>query len=351
MTMRTAKSLPLLLLLAAVPRIVRADPASLSEVFKRVDPAVVEIHVRETDVPMAPGGRPVRVATLGSGVLISADGKILTAAHVVQTADVIEVQLLSGETLRAKVLSSEESADTALLQLERPPRAPFVATMGDSDDVKVGDEVFVIGAPLGVSHTLTVGHISGRRGTNATFNGMWPTEFFQTDAAINHGSSGGPLFNMRGEVIGIVSGILTTSGGSEGLGFAVTSKVARQLQQTKWFWSGVDGYLLPGDLAQVFNVPPPATGLLLQRVAADSPAGRMGLRGGTMRAAVAGEDLIVGGDIVLEVLGIPISEPNSAATIRKRLTSLAPGEMVSVTVLRRGRTVTLKTAEIAPTAR
>jgi S1-C subfamily serine protease len=350
MTRRTLLVLPLLLWIGALSHVVRAG-SSLSEVFRRVNPAVVEIHVRETDVPRSPGEGPLRVASLGSGVLISADGKILTAAHVVQTAEVIEVQLVSGEILRAKVLSSEQSADTALLQLERPPGGSLVATIGDSDKVAVGDEVFVIGAPLGVSHTLTVGHISGRRGTNATFDGMWPTEFFQTDAAINPGNSGGPLFNMRGEVIGIVSGILTTSGGSEGLGFAVTSKVARHLQQTRWFWSGVDGYLLPGGLARVFNVPPPATGLLLQRVAPDSPAGRMGLRGGTMRAALAGEDLIVGGDIVLAVLGIPISEPGSEATIRERLAGLAPGEMVSVTVLRRGKTVTLSTAEIAPTAR
>jgi serine protease Do len=350
MTTRTALSLPMLLWIGAVPHVVRADTRSLSEVFKRVDPAVVEIHVRETEVPRTPGGPPVSVSSLGSGVLISPDGKVLTAAHVVQTADVIEVQLLTGETLRAKVLSSDETADTALLQLERPPRASLVAAIGNSDDVSVGDDVFVIGAPLGVSHTLTVGHISGRRGTNATFNGMWPTEYFQTDAAINQGNSGGPLFNMRGEVIGIITGILSRSGGSEGLGFAVTSKVARQLQQARWFWSGVDGYLLSGDIAQVFNVPPPSAGLLLQRVAADSPAERMVLRGGTMRAAIAGEELIVGGDIVLDVLDIPLSEPNSAATIRRRLTSLSPGDTVTVTVLRRGKMITLKTTEIAPQA-
>jgi S1-C subfamily serine protease len=350
MTMRAALSFPILLWFGAVPHAVCADTPSLSQVFRRVDPSVVEIHVLETDVPERPGGQPVRVAVLGSGVLIAPDGKVLTAAHVVQTADVIEVQFLTGETLRATVLSSEESADTALLQLERPPKAPIVAAFGDSDDVSIGDEVFVIGAPLGVSHTLTVGHISGRRRTNATFDGISPTEYFQTDASINHGNSGGPLFNMRGEIIGIVAGIVSTSGGSEGLGFAVTSKVARQIQQGGLFWSGVDGYLLAGDMAQVFNVPPPGMGLLLQRVAADSPAERLGLRGGTMRATIADEDLIVGGDIILEILGISLSEPNSGAAIRERLTSLSPGEKVTATVLRRGRMVALQTTAIAPQA-
>jgi S1-C subfamily serine protease len=341
MTRRTALSLPVLLWLCGVPYAVRAEAASLSEVFRHVDPSVVEIHVRETDVPRVPGGRPVSMSGLGSGVLISSDGKILTAAHVVQTADVIEVKFVTGETLHARVLSSAETADLALLQLERPPEDPKVATIGDPDDVRVGDEVFVVGAPLGVSHTLTAGHISGRRRINATISGLWPTEFFQTDAPINEGNSGGPLFNMRGEVIGIVSFILSRKGGSEGLGFAITSKAARNLLQAKWFWSGVDGYPLTGDLAQVFNVPPPGTGLLLQRVVAGSPGERLGLRGGTMRATIGDEDLIVGGDIILEVLGIRLSEPNSEVAIRDRLTSLPPGDPVTATILRAGKLVTL----------
>src|SRR2546428_13848763 len=219
-------------------------------------------------------GSPVSVGGLGSGVLISPDGKILTAAPVVQTADAIEVEFLTGEPLRAPVLSSEPSADVALLQLEKAPRGPFVAKIGDSDSVEIGAPVFVVGAPLGASHTLTVGYISARRKPNATLSGMSRAEFFQTDAAINQGNSGGPLFNMQGEVIGIVSYILSHSGGSEGLGFAVTSKVARQLLEQKSFWSGVSGYMLSGDLAQGFNVPPPGGGPPGAAVAAGSPAPR-----------------------------------------------------------------------------
>jgi serine protease Do len=326
--------------------VVFAQP--LSEVFKRVNPAVVEIHTRDVDLPPVPTGQPVSVAGLGSGVLISADGKVLTAAHVVQTANEIEVEFLTGEVLKARVLSSEPTADVAVLQLEKLPKGPFVAKIGDSDAVEIGEEAFVVGAPLGASHTLTAGHISARRRPNATFSGMSRAEFFQTDAAINQGNSGGPMFNMNGEVIGIVSHILSHSGGSEGLGFAVTSKVARQLLEQKSFWSGVNGYMLQGDLAQVFNVPPPGVGLLVQRVAEGSPAERLGLRGGTTRATIGDEELVVGGDIILSVLGVPLTEPSSLSLIRQKITSLQPTESVAVTILRGGKTMTLTTSAQPP---
>src|SRR2546425_2083419 len=325
-----------------------ADQA-LSDVFKRVNPAVVEIHTKETDVARGGIAQQVSVAGLGSGVLISADGKILTAAHVVQTADAIEVEFLTGETLRARVLSSEPSADVALLQLEKAPRAPFVAKIGDSDAVEIGSPVFVVGAPLGASHTLTVGYISARRKPNATLSGMSRAEFFQTDAAINQGNSGGPLFNMQGEVIGIVSHILSHSGGSEGLGVAVTSKVARQLLEQKSFWSGVSGYMLSGDLAQVFNVPAPGVGLLVQRVATGSPADRLGLKAGSTRASIGDEDLVVGGDIILAVLGISLSQPSALTVIRQKITDAQPNDPIDVTVLRGGKVITL-TAKAQPPA-
>jgi len=151
------------------------------------------------------------------------------------------------------------------------------------------------------------------------------------------------MFNMQGEVIGIVSYILSHSGGSEGLGFAVTSKVARQLMEQKSFWSGVSGYMLSGDLAQVFNIPPPGIGLLVQRVAAGSPADRLGLKAGSIKATIGEEDLIVGGDIILGILGISLSGPNSLTIIRQKITSLNPGDAVTVMVLRGGVPVTLTT--------
>jgi len=335
------------LLLAGSGPIPAADP-TLPEVFRKVNPAVVEIHTRGTDVAWDGMSRQVSVAGLGSGVLISPEGKILTAAHVVQTADDIVVEFLTGEKLKARVVSSAPIADVALLQLERPPRGPFVAKLGDSDTAEVGDPVFVVGAPLGVSHTLTVGHISGRRSPNTTFSGMTRAEYFQTDAAVNQGNSGGPMFNMQGEVIGIVSYILSRSGGSEGLGFAITSNVASQLMlEGGSFWSGVSGYILTGELAQVFNVPPPGIGVLVQRIAAGSPAERVGLRAGTLRATIGDEELIVGGDIVLAIQGTPLAGAGGFGTARQTMSELKPGDSVTVTVLRGGKTMTL-TATVEP---
>jgi serine protease Do len=276
-------------------------------------------------------------------VLISTDGKVLTAAHVVQTADAVAVEFSDGALIKASVLTSDPAADVALLQLERVPADVQPATLGDSDKGEVGDEIFVVGAPLGISHTLTVGHISARRRPNTTFGSMEAAELFQTDAAINQGNSGGPMFNLAGEVIGVVSRIVSRSGGSEGLGFVVTSNMAKRLLfAAPTVWSGVEGYLLTGDTARVFNVPVTHAGLLVQRVARGSPAERFDLRGGNLPAVVAGEELIVGGDIVLAVEGISLDAQNAYENIRQRMIQIRDNNgSLHVTALRAGVIVEL----------
>jgi hypothetical protein len=149
------------------------------------------------------------------------------------------------------------------------------------------------------------------------------------------------MFNMDGEVIGIVSQILTVSGGSDGLGFAVTSNVARRLLEEKSFWSGLGSHVLSGDLANVFNVPPPGVGLLVQRIAAGSPAELAGLREGTIRARIGDEELIVGGDIVLSIMGISVDRPDYLAAVREAAALARPGQKVEVVVLRGGSIVRL----------
>ena len=192
---------------------------SVGDLFERVNSSVVEIATQEREIAPQGGNQFISVAGLGSGVLISEDGLILTAAHVIQAADTIKVRFLNGEIVEADVLASEPSADVALVQVKKVPEDLHVAELADSDEVEVGDKVFVIGAPLGVSHTLTVGHLSARRAPNSLAGSMLSTELLQTDAAINPGNSGGPMFNMEGQVIGIVSHIISLSGGAEGLGF------------------------------------------------------------------------------------------------------------------------------------
>ena len=173
---------------------------------------------------------------------------------------------------------------------------------------------------------------------------MLTAEFFQTDAAINRGNSGGPMFNLNGEVIGIVSSILSQSGGSDGLGFAVTSNITRRLLLDEpSVWSGLDGYLLTGEVARAFNLPAGfEAGLLVQRVALGSLADQLGVRGGTFTAAFGDEELLLGGDVILAVEGIAIGGPDAYERIRHRMIELrAAGGTVHVTLLRGGETLEL----------
>jgi S1-C subfamily serine protease len=320
---------------------VPAAAESLSQVFRRVNGSVVLVRTREREVADEGESRFTNVTGVGSGVLVSRGGHVITAAHVVHVADEVVVESVDGERVRARVIASEPDADVALLQLERVPRGAVVARLADSDTVAVGDEVFVVGAPYGIGHTLTAGHVSARHKPNTVYSAMARAEFFQTDAAINQGNSGGPMFNEAGEVIGIVSHIISKSGGFEGLGFAVTSNMARRLLlEEKSFWTGLSGYLLTGDLAGVLNLPQPA-GLLVQRVAAHSPSAEVGLRGGSLRATINGVPLTLGGDIILEVQGIPIAEDATYERIQADLSRLHPGSRVTITVLRAGRQVEL----------
>lgn len=318
-----------------------ARAGSLSQVFKSVGEAVVVVRTSERVMARDSLGKMVSVAGLGSGVLVSADGKVVTAAHVVQTADAVVVEFPGGVRVNAQVAASDPAADVALLQLEQVPPGATPAKFGDSDRAEIGDQVFVVGAPLGITHTLTVGHISARRNPNATFG---VTELFQTDAAINQGNSGGPMFNMQGEVIGIVSHIVSRSGGSDGLGFVVTSNMARRLLFAEpSVWSGLEGYLLTGDVARAFNLPAAAeAGLLVQRVAAGSPAARLGLLGGNLPAQFGEEELTLGGDVILAVDGIAIDAPGAYERIRQRMIDVRDaGGSIRVTVLRGGATVEL----------
>jgi serine protease Do len=318
-----------------------ASAQQLRDLFRRLSPSVVVVRTLEKALAPEPGGGLVTAGGLGSGTIISADGKILTAAHVVQTADRVGVELKDGRFFTAKVVASAPRADVALLKLDDPPGNLVPARLGNSDLLETGDDVVVIGAPFGLSYTLTAGHVSGRLRPKGTINGS-AMEFIETDASINQGNSGGPMFSLQGELIGVVSHILTQSGGFEGLGFAVSSNVAEKLLlSTASFWTGVDGFLLTGDLARVFNVPQSA-GLLIQQMADGSPGALLGLRAGTLQVKIGDQELILGGDIVLEVGGIPVSE-NSAAEDRAEgyLRALPLGAPIEVRVLRAGKVLTL----------
>lgn len=337
-----AKFLLLLFSLAGTWTNAAACDDSLSAAFKRVGPAVVIIHTAGRAIAPQSGGRMMSVANLGSGVLIDADGKVITAAHVVQTADSVSVEFPGDVMVNARIIAADAAADVALLQLDWVPSGIVPAQLGDSDKAEVGDEVFVVGAPLGIGHTLTVGHLSARRKPNATFGGIAPTEFFQTDAAINQGNSGGPMFDLDGKVIGIVSHIVSKSGGSEGLGFVVTSNMAKRLLfDEASVWSGIEGYLLAGELAQAFNIPEGKAGLLVQTVARGSTAEQLGLRGGSVPARINEEYLLLGGDVILSVDGIGLGDPGAYENIRRHLVEVRKSAGFGLSVLRGGKTIEL----------
>jgi len=317
---------------------------SLSKAFQEVDRAVVMILTTGREYSKVRPGKQVATSGLGSGVIISKDGLVMTAAHVVQVADEVVVEFLGGERVSAKVVGAATLADVALLKLNDLPEEIVPAELGDSDNVSIGEEIFVVGAPYGVTHTLTVGHISGRRVPKTFCNQIMPVEFLQTDAAINQGNSGGPMFSMDGKVIGIVSHFLSQSGGFEGLGFAASINTAKELLlRQRPFWTGLEVYAVSGALAKALNVPQ-ESGLLIQRVADGSPGHYLGLRPGMIRIRIGNEEILIGGDIILEIHGIVISaNPEQSCRIRETMAETADGDLIDVKVLREGKTMHLST--------
>jgi serine protease Do len=346
-----ARLLAVIFTFSALSAAAQGPTPPLREVFRRVRPAVVVIATRQKE--LAPEGRRgfVDMQGLGSGVVISEAGQVLTAAHVVQTAEQIVVSFSESVVVPARVVASSLTSDVALLQLEKVPPGLVAARLGDSNRVEIGDQVFVVGHPFGLDYTLTTGVLSARRRPKKTAGTMTLREIFQTDAAINQGNSGGPMFNMQGEVVGIVSALVSKSGGFEGLGFATPSNVARSLLlDQKGFWTGVDGYFVDGEMAGVLNLPQPA-GFLVERVAGNSPGSQLGLHPGSFRVTIEGETVLLGGDVILEVLGIPILDEAARERIPVALGRLSAGDLLTVKVLREGKVVELSSRVPAPDKR
>jgi serine protease Do len=337
------KVLAVMLAAAMLPAVAPAAHAqsqsqSLDDLFTRVSPSVVVVRSKGRDVS---AGGVTRFNETGSGVLISSDGRVMTAAHVVNGMDEITVEGIGGEVVRATIISANAAADVSLLQLERVTKAMRVARTGDSDTMRVGQQVMVVGAPYGLAYSMSVGWISARWPPGTIFPDMPLAEFLQTTATINTGNSGGPVFNMAGEVIGIVSQNISKSGGSEGLGFIVTTNSARTLLvPRKVFWGALQGLLLTGRLATVFNVPAPA-GFLVKTVAQGSMAWNMGLQGADGIVTIAGKEIPVGGDIILSVEDIPVVSEENIEKIRNTLAGMAPGAPVKMNVLRAGKIIEL----------
>jgi serine protease Do len=260
---------------------------------------------------------------LGSGIIMDAQGHILTNYHVVGGATDIQVLLASGEQYPAKVVGTDPKTDLAVIRISAKKALPFVS-FGDSDKVKVGEWVVAIGHPRGLDQTVTQGIISAKHRTGITEPSTYQ-DFLQTDAAINPGNSGGPLLNLRGEVIGVNAVIVSESGGFEGIGFAIPSNmalyIARQLiahGTTERGWLGVTVQDLTPELAKSFGVPG-TKGALVAEVVKGGPAEKAGLRKG---------------DVIIAYQGKEISD---SSILRNEVATSTIGQEATVSVLRNGK--------------
>jgi serine protease Do len=314
-----------------------------SDIFQSVDSAVVLIHTEEVSNKMSTSGIVrTKDESLGSGSIISADGRILTAAHVVHSADKVSIELKDGRMLPASVISTVVAADLALVQIDEPPEDLIYVSLGNSDDVRIGEEVFVVGSPYGLKHTLTVGHLSGRRTMKDPM--AWAElEFLQTDAAINHGNSGGPLFSPSGKLIGVVSHIKTKGGGNEGLGFAGSINMAREMiLNHPPLWSGVRYILLPQEVLRALNIPYATTALLIQHVAKGSLGDKLGLRAGIVEATINEEAVLLGGDVLIKVGDDDVYVTRKGIErVSNYFNNMKSGDPITVTVFREGKLETL----------
>src|SRR5215207_3375742 len=326
------------------PAAVGAAQNSYADVLTRVTPAVVTVRAsrrtREAqqfpfmDDPalrelfgerfrqQAPRAEERVERGLGSGVIVSADGYILTNHHVVDGAEEIRVELNDGRTLQAKVVGTDQPSDLAVLKVEAAGLP--VLPLGDSDRARVGDVALAVGNPLGIGQTVTSGIVSAKGRTTGLSDGSFE-DFIQTDAAINQGNSGGALVNTAGELIGINSQIFSPTGGNIGIGFAIPSNMAKdvlgQLIKTGRVRRGMLGVNIQNvtaDLAASLGLGQ-ARGAIVSGLQAGGPAARAGLKRG---------------DIITAFNGTPVTDNN---TLRNAVARTQPGNVATLTVSRDGR--------------
>ncbi len=322
-----------------------ACPDSLPALYAQVSPTVVSI----TAISINPYDADHRIErVMGSGVIIEPSGLVLSNSHVVFGRQVITVTLDDGTALPAKLVGADPIFDIALLRIPPPTRESLpVATLGNSAELKVGEEVFAIGNPLGLEQTLTRGVVSA---INRTLPGAaWSlTEpLIQTDAAINPGNSGGPLVDPCGMVVGITTAILP---GAQNIGFAVPANLIRDvipqlldLGRVVRPWFGVQGQFVVPVLKELLRVPL-VDGFLVEAVEPGSPAERQGLQGGLFEITIQGQPVLLGGDIITQINGVAIDDPGKLA---QTLGGLKVGSVLKVTAERDGkaRTVDLTLGE------
>jgi S1-C subfamily serine protease len=311
-------------------------------VYRRVLPSVVNITSRAVMFNFFYGNVPQEGQ--GSGFILDKAGHVLTNFHVVEGANRgIEVKLSNKRSYKANVVGTDKVHDLALLQIEAPNLQ--AVTLADSSDLAVGEKVYAIGNPFGLSGTMTRGIISSIRSIR-TGDGAPIEDAIQTDAAINPGNSGGPLLNSRGEVIGINT--MIASNGAEqssGIGFAIPINTAKAVLadltrygRVKRPSLGIVSYAIGPDLAEQMGLAADS-GVLIQKVIPGGAAERAGLHGGNEQAYVGNTPIMLGGDLIVAIDGQQVTDPQDISALMDKHQA---GDTISVTVIRARRQLTLK---------
>lgn len=317
---------------------------SVNEIYQRAHKGVVEITVSGGSGGL--GEQPSRA--LGSGFVIDEAGRIVTNQHVVGDASNASVRFWNGRTVDARVVGTDASTDLAVLDVNAPASLLEPVAFGDSSDVEIGDGVVAIGSPFGLEQTVTSGIVSALHRTMTAPNDFSINDTIQTDAAINHGNSGGPLLNGQGRVIGVNAQIESDSGGNDGVGFAIPSNTVRSIAsqlissgEVEHAYLGVGVQEIPESAADELGVP---AGVALTEVRPSTPASRAGLRAATGSRLVDGQSYPTGSDVITAIDG---REVTSSAELQSTIDAKKPGDTVRLTYVRDGdsNTVQVRLAE------
>jgi S1-C subfamily serine protease len=306
---------------------------SVNEIYRRAAPGVVRVSANNNTTSLGPG------AKLGSGFVIDKTGHIVTNYHVVEGTDNVTVSFSNRDSVDAQIVGTDPSTDLALLRVRTAASALTPLPLGNSDKVQVGDPVVAIGNPFGLDRTVTSGIVSALQRLITAPNRFTIDHVIQTDAPINHGNSGGPLLNARGQVIGVNTQIETgdIATGNVGVGFSVPTNtvkdvVAQLLQSGRvaHAYLGISGQAVTPDVAETYNLPA-KTGVLVGSVTSGSGADKAGLQGGGRQVVVAGETYVLGGDIIVSIDGEKIS---SLEQLRDAIAAHKPGDKVTLVIYR-----------------
>jgi S1-C subfamily serine protease len=319
---------------------------SINEIYRASAPGVVHIEttlrVPQSSAPFF--GNPFGTTTqteraLGSGFVIDRAGHIVTNYHVVRGATSIQVSFSNNERYRAKLVGSDPSTDIAVLKVDVQASALKALPLGNSDAVRVGDQVIAIGNPFGLDRSVTAGIVSAVQRRIEAPNNLSIAHVIQTDAALNHGNSGGPLLNAQGQVIGVNAQIETggTTEGNVGIGFAIPINTVRDVVaqlikhgKVEHAFLGIEGKTLTSPIAHLFHLSV-TSGVLVASVRPGTGAARAGLKPATDQVTVQGESWPAGGDVIVKVDGEPIGSVERLIDV---IASKKPGDKIDVEVVR-----------------